>query len=106
VVVCSQLQDVNAVANALEGCGTLVAVVPGSKAVIKELEPIWLEAAAKAEVERFVPTEFGCHTRALEMGDGEVFDNKKRFHDLLFESGIGWTLFYNGGIFDYFLPNL
>lgn len=21
-------------------------------------------------------------------------------------SGIGWTLFYNGGIFDYFLPNL
>ena len=25
---------------------------------------------------------------------------------LLFESGIGWTLYYNGGIFDYFLPNL
>ena len=40
------------------------------------------------------------------MGGGEIFDHKKRFHELLFESGIGWTLYYNGGIFDYFLPNL
>jgi hypothetical protein len=57
-------------------------------------------------VERFVPTEFGSHTQAIEMGDGEYFDHKKRFHELLFESGIGWTLYYNGVIFDYFLPNL
>jgi len=106
VVICADMQNDDAVAEAIAGCDTLVASVPASKTVILELEPIWLKAAVKAGLERFVPNEFGCHTRALEMGDGEIFDRKKRFHELLFESGIAWTLFYNGGIFDYFLPNL
>lgn len=106
VVVCSRMQEVDAVASAIKGCDTLVAAVPGTKAIIQELEPVWLKAAAKAGLQRFVPTEFGTHTRAIDMGDGELFDHKKRFHELLFESGIGWTLYYNGGIFDYFLPNL
>jgi uncharacterized protein YbjT (DUF2867 family) len=93
VVVCSQMQDVDAVASAIKGCDTLVAAVPGSKAIIQESEPVWLQAAVKAGVERFVPTEFGCHTLAIEMGDGEIFDHKKRFQELLFASGIGWTLY-------------
>lgn len=106
VVVCNRMQDIDAVASAINGCDTLVAAVPGSKTIITELEPIWLKAAVKAGVERFIPTEFGCHTRVIEMGDGEIFDHKKRFQELLCASGIGWTLYYNGGIFDYFLPNL
>jgi hypothetical protein len=106
VVVCSQMEDVDAVASALQGCDTLVAAVPGSKAIIHQLEPVWLKAALNAGLQRFVPTEFGTHTRAVHMGEGELFDHKKRFHQVLFESGIGWTLYYNGGIFDYFLPNL
>ncbi|UTV28832.1 NmrA family NAD(P)-binding protein [Photobacterium atrarenae] len=106
ICVCTDLHDVEALAKLLSGVDILVASVPGAKPVIKQSEPVWLEAAIKAGVKRFVPTEFGVHTQALVMGAGEVFDNKKRFHDLLFRSGIGWTLFYNGGIFDYFLPNL
>jgi len=106
VVVCPNMQNVDSVADSLTGCDTLVASVPASKTVILELEPIWLKAAVKAGLERFVPNELGCHTRALELGDVVVFNNKKRFHELLFDSGIGWTLFYNGGFFDYFLPNL
>ncbi|MCW8329047.1 aromatic alcohol reductase [Photobacterium sp. SDRW27] len=106
VVKCADMHDVDSVSQHLQGVDTLVVAVPGAKEIIQKSEPIWLEAAVKAGVKRFVPTEFGAHTQALEMGDGEVFDNKKRFHDLLTQSGIGWTLFYNGGIFDYFLPNL
>ena len=106
VVICPEMQNVDAVADALKGCDTLVASVPGSKTIIQESEPIWLKAAVKAGLDRFAPTEFGCHTQAIEMGDGEIFDHKKRFHELLFASGIGWTLYYNGGFFDYFLPNL
>ncbi|PSW05722.1 NmrA family NAD(P)-binding protein [Photobacterium lipolyticum] len=103
---CADMHDADAMANLLQGVDTLVASVPGSKSIIQQSEPIWLEAALQAGVKRFVPTEFGVHTQAIEMGDGEVFDHKKRFHDLLLNSDIGWTLFYNGGIFDYFLPNL
>ncbi|MGR5145709.1 NmrA family NAD(P)-binding protein [Photobacterium alginatilyticum] len=106
VSFCADMHDADIMADILQGVDTLVASVPGSKSIIEQSEPVWLEAALKAGVKRFVPTEFGCHTQALEMGDGEVFDNKKRFHDLLMSTGIGWTLFYNGGIFDYFLPNL
>lgn len=106
ISVCADMHDVESMASLLQGVDTFVASVPGSKSIIEQSEPIWLKAALKAGVKRFVPSEFGCHTQALEMGDGEVFDNKKRFHDLLMSSGIGWTLFYNGGIFDYFLPNL
>jgi len=106
VVVCADMQNAESVANALKGCDTLVVSVPASKQILQELEPIWLKAAIKAGVERFVPNEFGCHTRGLEIGDGIIFDRKKRFHELLFDSGIGWMLYYNGDIFDYFLPNL
>ena len=106
VVECGRMEDADAVASAIKGCDTLVAAVPGSKAIIRESEPVWLQGALKAGVDRFVPTEFGTHTLALNMGDGEIFDHKKRFHEVLFESGIGWTLYYNGGFFDYFLPNL
>ncbi|MGF1716175.1 NmrA family NAD(P)-binding protein [Photobacterium chitinilyticum] len=106
ISLCADMHDTELMADILQGVDTLVASVPASKSIIEQSEPIWLNAAMKAGVKRFVPTEFGCHTQAIEMGDGEVFDNKKRFHDLLMNSGIGWTLFYNGGIFDYFLPNL
>ncbi|MDJ0814908.1 MAG: aromatic alcohol reductase [Desulfobacterales bacterium] len=106
VKVCAEMQRVDAVADAIKGCDTVVACVPGSIPIIQDSEPIWLNAAIKAGVERFVPTEFGSHTQAIGMGDGEIFDYKKRFHEILFESGIGWTLYYNGGFFDYFLPNL
>lgn len=90
----------------LQGVETLICAVPGSKEVICEFEPIWLEAAVKAGVKRFVPTEFGAHSRGVELGSGVIFDYKKALHEKILASGIGWTFFYNGGIFDYFLPNL
>ncbi|YCM47006.1 aromatic alcohol reductase (plasmid) [Verrucomicrobiaceae bacterium 227] len=106
VVICPEMDHASTVAAAIKGSDTLIAAVPGSRKIIEELEPVWLEAALQAGVERFVPTEFGCHTRAVDVGDGVLFDYKKKLHDKIFASGIGWTFFYNGGIFDYFLPNL
>ncbi len=91
---------------AMNGCDTFVAAVPGSEKIITELEPIWLKAAKKAGVKRFIPTEFGAHTRNIDYGDGIIFDNKKDFHKKLFASGLDWTLIYNGIIHDYALANM
>ncbi len=91
---------------AMKGCDTFVAAVPGSQDIILKLEPIWLEAAKKAGIKRFVPTEFGAHTRNIDYGDGIIFDHKKDFHKKLFNSGLDWTLIYNGIIHDYALPNM
>jgi|GEM_PF-1111496 len=106
LIVLESLTDKLALSRALIGCDTLICAVPGSKSIITHDEPLWLEAAVEAGVNRFVPTEFGAHTQAIEYGEGEIFDHKKALHQKIFDSGIGWTFFYNGGIFDYFLPNL
>jgi uncharacterized protein YbjT (DUF2867 family) len=98
--------DVEKMAKHLEGVDILICAVPGSKEIITISEPIWLKAAVKAGVKRFVPTEFGGHSRNIDVGDCVLFDHKKELHEQIFASGIGWTFFYTGGIFDYHLPNL
>ncbi|MGF1885143.1 aromatic alcohol reductase [Photobacterium profundum] len=106
VVEVKNMTNVDLMAQKLEGVDVLLCAVPGSKQIVTEVEPIWLDAAVKAGVKRFIPTEFGSHTRSINWGDGVVFDHKKELHQKIFDSGIGWTLIYTGGIFDYFLPNL
>lgn len=102
----TDMQDKTQIMAAIKGADTLICCAPGDQTVITELEPIWLEAAIASGVKRFVPTEFGCHTRGVDYGDGILFDYKKDLHEKIFKSGIGWTFIYTGGIFDYFLPNL
>ncbi|MGR5063735.1 NmrA family NAD(P)-binding protein [Photobacterium sp. DNB22_13_2] len=106
IVEVADMHDKAQMVAAIQGADTLVCAVPGDQTIISELEPIWLEAAVEAGVKRFVPTEFGCHTRGVDYGDGILFDYKKDLHEKIFKSGIGWTFIYTGGIFDYFLPNL
>jgi len=104
--VVNNIDDSDELASYLTGFDALVCAVPGNRELIKNSQERWLEAAVKAKVKRFVPTEFGCHTMGLDYGDGILFDCKKDFHKKLLASGIGWTLIYNGLIYDYCLPNL
>lgn len=103
---CDDLSRADRVAEILKGCDTLVVCARAEKSFLLEVEPELLKAAVEAGVRRFVPNEFGVHTQAIDFGLGVIFDYKKRFQEQLFASELEWTLFYNGGIFDYFLPNL
>ena len=100
------LTDIDRMADILTGCDVAVVALRANARLVRELEPPILEAARRAKVRRFVPDEFGTHTKALEYGVGTLFDAKKKFQEQLFTSGLEWTLIYPGGIFDYFLPNL
>jgi len=106
VRVVSDLSDEATVVEALSGVNTLIVATAASEEIVTKLEPIWLAAAVKAGVTRFVPTEFGCHTVGLDVGDGELFDIKKQMHEKIYASGIGYTFVFAGGFHDYFLPNL
>lgn len=106
IIEIADMLDLQNMTSVLKGADTLVCASPASDTIINQYETVWLEAAVNAGVKRFVPTEFGCHTRSLDYGDGILFDHKKRMHEKIFESGIGWTFIYNGVIFDYCLPNL
>ena len=100
------LKDVAGLASALSGYDVVVVALRANAHLVRELEPPILEAAVLAKVRRFVPDEFGTHTKALDYGVGTLFDAKKKFQEQLFSSGLEWTLIFPGGIFDYFLPNL
>jgi hypothetical protein len=103
--VVADLSDEACVVEALRGVDTLVVATAASEEIVTKLEPLWLAAAVKAGVTRFVPTEFGCHTVSIELGDGELFDIKKAMHERIFAAGIGYTFVFAGGFHDYFLPN-
>lgn len=90
----------------MKGYDIVVVCTPANEYTVTVVEPVLLRAALNAGVKRFVPDEFGVHTRNIEVGDGILFDYKKALHEKIISSGIGYTFFYNGGIFDYFLPNL
>jgi len=92
--------------DAFQSCDVVISVVRADSETIEKLQPIWLKSAVQANVSRFVPTEYGCHTRAANFGDCVLLDCKKRFQEKLLSSGIQWTLIYPGGFHDYFLPNL
>jgi uncharacterized protein YbjT (DUF2867 family) len=100
------LTDIDRMAGLLSGCDVVVVALRANAGLVRELEPPILEAARRARVRRFVPDEFGTHTKGLPYGVGTLFDAKKEFQERLFASGLEWTLIFPGGLFDYFLPNL
>ena len=100
------LANVERLSELLSGCDVAAVTLRVNARLVPELEPPILEAARRAKVRRFVPDEFGVHTKALAYGVGTIFDAKKRFHEAVIASGLEWTLIYPGGFFDYFLPNL
>lgn len=100
------LKDVTQLASALSGYDVVVVALRANAQLVQELGPPILKAAVLAKARRFVPDEFGTHTKALDYGVGTLFDAKKKFQEQVFVSGLEWTLVFPGGIFDYFLPNL
>jgi len=105
IIECGDYSNKEKLIPAFSGCDTVVVAMRANAAIIREVEPIILEAAVEAGVKRFVPDEFGCHTLCVEYGEGVLFDAKKDLHQKIFESGLNWTFVYNGVIFDYMLPN-
>lgn len=100
------LTDAAAVARRLQGSDVVVVASRASPRILDQLEPSLLDAAMRADVGRFVPSEFGTHSMAVPFGVSGQFDSKKRFQELLFESGLAWTIVYGGGIAEFFMPNL
>jgi uncharacterized protein YbjT (DUF2867 family) len=102
----ADLGNVESLGRALGACDTVVVATRANADIVQTLEPRILQAAQVAGVRRFVPDEFGTHSKGLAEGVGTLFDAKKVFQRQLMASKMEWTLMFTGGIFDYFLPNL
>ena len=74
------MTDVDVMVDRLRGVEVLISAVPVTEEMITVNEPLWLEASLKAGVKRFVPNEFGAHTRGMDYGEGIICDRKKQMH--------------------------
>jgi uncharacterized protein YbjT (DUF2867 family) len=99
-------ENVPAMTKILKGSDAVICAITGEADVIDRIEPKVLQAAQAARVKRFVPNEFGLDTLRIPPGAAALFDEKKMFQSLMQEEGVPYTVIFNGGIFDYFLPNL
>ncbi len=104
-VHCGAPDDVAWMTEVLTDCDAVICAM-GEEAIYGQVEYAILEAALAAGVNRFVPNEFGLDTLRLPVGTGALFDEKKKFQAALQERGMPFTILFNGGIFDIFLPNL
>ena len=97
--------DVSWMETVLAGSEAVICAM-GESGIYGQVEYAILEAALNAGVKRFIPNEFGLDTLRLPPGTGKLFDEKQKFQQALKESGMPFTIVFNGGIFDFFLPNL
>ena len=102
----SAADDVGRMATLFRGVDAVICTVAGEVDTIRSIEYPLLEAAKQAGVKRFLPNEFGLDTLRIPEEAGALFDVKKEFRAALQESGVPFTAIFNGGIFDYLLPNL
>lgn len=102
---CADPSDETTLTRLLDGCTTVVMVTRGIPENILTHDPLYLNAAKRAGVRRFVPNEFGCHTLGLKPGISDLFDAKKAMQAKISAIGLHKTLIYPGLNSDYCLPN-
>ena len=90
-------------AEAFKGQDAVVSVI--ASAGIREQQKI-IEAAVKAGVKKFIPSEYGINTQNLEGGIGKILSGKKATADLLQKyaaenAGFSWTGLSTSMFFDW-----
>ncbi len=99
------VSDVPSMEKVLSGSEVVVCTM-GEAGIYGQVEYSILKAAKAVGIKRFIPNEFGLDTLRLPPETGALFDEKQMFQRELRKSGMPFTILFNGGIFDFFLPNL
>lgn len=92
--------SVEKVSRVFEGADCVVSAVQGLHAVIVDAQRILLEAAIKAGVPRFIPSDFSTDFTNRPSGENRNFDLRREFHELLDKAPIAATSIFNGTFTD------
>jgi len=74
----------------------VISAVIGAEDTIKDGQLRLVEAAKRAGVKRFIPSDFAADYFRAEIGDNDHFDIRKKVAEEVKKSGIGYTFFLNG----------
>ena len=90
------LRSPSEVTPACTGISCVVSALQGMRDVIVEAQTVLLDAAIKAEVPRFIPSDYSIDFTKLPAGENRNLDLRREFHNRLDEISISATTIYNG----------
>jgi uncharacterized protein YbjT (DUF2867 family) len=88
--------DISQTAKTLSGALCVVSAFAGLRDVIIDTQTALLDAAVKAGVPRFIPSDFSLDFTKLPVGSNRNFDLRREFHQQLERAPIAATSIYNG----------
>ena len=94
------LDDLDAVAAACAGASCVVSALNGLQETILGQQATLLDAAVRAGVPRFIPSDYSLDFTRLPSGSNRNFDLRRAFHERLEKSPIAATSIYNGAFAD------
>ncbi|MBW8687901.1 NmrA family NAD(P)-binding protein [Chitinophaga rhizophila] len=95
-IIQAELSDVNSLVAACKGVCCVVSTLAGLHDVIVNAQSQLLQAAIKAGVPRFIPSDFCTDYTQLQIGDNRNFDLRKTFQSIIDQSDIRATSIFNG----------
>ena len=90
------LRSASEVTPACMGMSCVVSALQGLRDVIVETQTVLLDAAIKADVPRFIPSDYSIDFTKFPVGENRNLDLRREFHKRLDETLISATTIYNG----------
>jgi len=92
--------NVSEVAKCLEGADCVVSALAGLRETIIDVQKILVDAAIKANVKRFIPSDYSLDFTTLIEGQNRNLDLRREFHQYIEEKPINVTTIFNGPFMD------
>ena len=90
------LSSASQVAPACSGAACVVSALAGLRDVIVEAQTVLLDAAIKADVPRFIPSDYSIDFTKFPPGENRNLDLRREFHQRLDKTSIRATTIFNG----------
>jgi nucleoside-diphosphate-sugar epimerase len=100
VIASVDLNDTSQVTKACSGASCVVSTLQGLRDVIVETQTALLDAAIKAEVPRFIPSDYSIDFTKFPPGVNRNLDLRRDFHQVLDKASISATTIFNGAFTD------
>jgi uncharacterized protein YbjT (DUF2867 family) len=94
------MQNIDAVAQACAGANCVVSALSGLEDVIIDTQKILLDAAVKAGVPRFIPSDYSLDYTKFHDGENRNLDWRRKFHTYVDAQPIKATTVFNGAFMD------
>lgn len=94
------LKDTSKLVHFFEGAHCFISALAGLEETVLHTQKILLDVAIKANVQRFIPSDFSSDFTNLNPGQNRNLDFRRRFHEYIETTPIKATTIFNGPFMD------